>query len=145
MKTSEIFCFYASSVKWIDGIIPMLQTKVWNARSSICWKKVPNISLFFRQIKTPSEPWRHFYLWLHSHTSVASHPPNTLTSFTPSVSSITSDKVEVLWNASSYIMWCWIILPAGQKNFRFFSLPLTASVLRKLWHFIFQRILLQAD
>ena len=34
--------------------------------------------VFFRQIRTLSKPWRYFYLWLHSHTSIVSHPSNIL-------------------------------------------------------------------
>lgn len=70
-------------------------------------------------------------------------------SFVQSTSSTTLDKAEVLWNASSCIVWHGLILPTGQVNSLFFSLPLTASVFWKLCHLIFQRIFffffLQAD
>lgn len=143
-KLQKSFYLYASSVKWMALSSHYREGR--NMRRSICWIQVPNMSLFFSQIRTLSEPWRYFCLWLLTYLwlAIASHPSKYPGSFIPSILSTTSDEAEVLWSTSC-IMWHWLILPTGQINFLFFSLPLTTSVLWNLCHLISQRILLTAD
>lgn len=65
-------------------------------------------------------------------------------SFIPRTASTTLNKAEVPWNTSCIVRHS-VILPTGQINFLFLSLPLSASVLWKLFYLIVQRILLHAD